>query len=367
MHLKNGTIDEFINDIGQKQLVCVGAGQALINFLSRYSQAKLHKRVKCIADNDETKEGQDLTVLDSSIPIVSVKKMLGMDNIVVMISCTQYADIYNQLNSYEELKDTLCYIYSFIIGETNEYEEENRVYPTNLRISDRMLIPKKIHYCWFGKNEIPLQNIKWMESWKKYCPDYEIIRWDESNYDITKNQYMFESYKAGRWGFVPDYARLDIVYNCGGIYLDTDVEIIRNLDDLLYQKAFSGVDGTKNISLGLGFGAEPQHKMVKELKNLYNDMRFINKDGTQNLTACPTLQKGLFNKMGYLNNGEYQVINNMAIYPEKVLSGKCNYTGRILPNQYTFAIHHYDGSWVTEERKRKQQRNQEVMKLLGYM
>ena len=94
------------------------------------------------------------------------------------------------------------------------------------------MIPKKIHYCWFGGNPMPEKDKKCIESWKRYCPDYEIIRWDESNYDVSKNRYMKEAYEEKKWGFVPDYARLDIIYNEGGIYLDTDVELVKNLDDL---------------------------------------------------------------------------------------------------------------------------------------
>ena len=103
------------------------------------------------------------------------------------------------------------------------------------------MIPKKIHYCWFGGNPLPELAIRCIESWKKYCPDYEIIRWDESNYDVTKNKYMYQAYENKRWGFVPDYARLDIIYNYGGIYLDTDVELLNSLDDLLDQKCFLGI------------------------------------------------------------------------------------------------------------------------------
>ena len=96
-----------------------------------------------------------------------------------------------------------------------------------------MAIPKKIHYCWFGRNEIPEKTLRCIESWKKYCPDYEIIQWNEDNYDINKIPYMKDAYKEKKWAFVSDYARLDVIYQYGGIYLDTDVELVNSLDDLL--------------------------------------------------------------------------------------------------------------------------------------
>ena len=127
------------------------------------------------------------------------------------------------------------------------------------------MIPKKIHYCWIGGNPLPELAIKCIESWKKYCPDYEIIEWNEKNYDFRKNQFMREAYDEKKWGFVPDYARLDIIYEHGGIYLDTDVEIIKPLDSLLKEQGFAGMEQPGIVALGLGFGAEPKLPLIKEL------------------------------------------------------------------------------------------------------
>ena len=138
------------------------------------------------------------------------------------------------------------------------------------------MIPKIIHYCWFGGESLPESAIKCINSWKKFCPDYEIIRWDESNYDVTKNVYMKEAYEAKKWGFVPDYARLDIVYNYGGIYMDTDVELLKPLDDLLGCNAYMGVEKPGIVALGLGFGAEKGNSVIGDLLEEYNDKRFIN-------------------------------------------------------------------------------------------
>ena len=131
------------------------------------------------------------------------------------------------------------------------------------------MIPKKIHYCWFGSGELPDKDKKNIENWKKLCPDYEIIRWDESNYDYKKNKYMKQAYKSKKWGFVPDYARLDILYHHGGIYLDTDVELVRNLDILRYQRAFCGVEKWGNINLGGCSGAVCESGWNFESRNLW--------------------------------------------------------------------------------------------------
>ncbi len=112
---------------------------------------------------------------------------------------------------------------------------------------------------------MPEGSRKCIESWEKHCPDYEIVRWDESNYDVNKNRYMQEAYERQKWGFVPDYARLDILYHYGGIYIDTDVELVRNLDELLYQQAFCGVEKWGNVNMGNCSGAVPGHPMIKKM------------------------------------------------------------------------------------------------------
>ena len=110
------------------------------------------------------------------------------------------------------------------------------------------MIPKIIHYCWFGGNELPENMRRCMESWKKYCPDYEIRRWDESNYDFNRISYSSEAYQVQKWGFVTDAIRLDVVYRYGGIYLDTDVELLKPLDDLLEHSAFFGFEGGRQVN-----------------------------------------------------------------------------------------------------------------------
>lgn len=353
MRFMFGDIKGFKAAVKGKNLVCFGAGKVLRNFMEEYAGYHLEEEIVCIADNRSRQIASRVKVSNAEIPVVSAGQMLAVKNMVILISCQAIYDVYMQLEACQELQDVDCWAANFIRSETNIQVEQSRWYPSGYRLTREPLIPKKIHYCWFGRSPIPEKNQKWMESWKKYCPDYEIIRWDEENYDITKNAYMYEAYKAGKWGFVPDYARLDIIYQHGGIYLDTDVELIKNMDELLYQKAFSGVDSSRNISLGLGFGAQAGCGVIRELRDLYETMKFLKEDGSYYLIAAPTLQRPLFQKKGYINNGEYQIVADMTVYPEKVLSAKCNWTGRILPTDHTFAIHHYDGSWTSDEVRKR--------------
>lgn len=354
MKLINADIYQLDEKLKDKKLVCFGAGRMLQHFADRFGQGEFAKKILLIVDNDKEKQNTSIKLYGQSIDIISIEKFCSdyhVEDYIVMICLNDAVSVYEQLQRIDRLKEAECCIAVFVMGKTNETDERNRRYPSNLRAYDKIKIPKVIHYCWFGDMEIPEQNKKWMDSWRKYCPDYEIVEWNEGNYDISKNPYMYEAYRAKKWAFVSDYVELDIVYQYGGVYLDTDVEIVRNLDELLYQDAFAGVDGSKCINLGLGFGAVPGFKLIKGLMDEYGNRSFYSADGTVNITAAPTLQIPFFQKLGYVNNGEYQTIENLSVYPEKVLSGKCNYTGAISPTRDTFLIHHYDGSWNNDEKR----------------
>lgn len=214
------------------------------------------------------------------------------------------------------------------------------------------MIPKIIHYCWFGYGEIPEKDKKCIKSWKKYCPDYEIIRWDESNYDISKNKYMREAYEAKVWGFVPDFARLDLIYQYGGIYLDTDVELIKPLDDLLNNKAFMGFESEEYVAPGLGFGAQKNSAIIKELIGIYENRSFIRKDGTSDITASPIMITELLVSAGLVQNGKFQIIKNeLSVYPVEYFC-PLDYERRELNiTERTYSIHHYAASWMPEEER----------------
>ena len=170
------------------------------------------------------------------------------------------------------------------------------------------MIPKIIHYCWVGNAPKPKSVLYCIESWKKFCPDYEIREWNESNYDFTKNKYMKQAYEAKKWGFVPDYARLDIIYEYGGIYLDTDVEIIRSFDELLDQEAFMGFEETGEktyyVNCGQGFGAVPHHEIIKKARDLYEHISFYKEDGTLNMLASPHYTTKILEQGKYMNRIE---------------------------------------------------------------
>lgn len=213
------------------------------------------------------------------------------------------------------------------------------------------MIPKKIHYCWFGTGEIPEKDKRCIESWKKYCPDYEIIRWDEGNYDIEKNDYMKNAYASKKWGFVPDYARFDIIYNEGGFYLDTDVELVKSLDELRYNQAYMGFEGGIWINGGIGFGAEAGNKVIKGLRDMYESICFINDNGELNLTPSPYYITEYLVKKGLKRNNQEQDLDGIHIYPTEYFAAKDYDTGKISRTENTISIHQYNASWKTPKQK----------------
>lgn len=228
-------------------------------------------------------------------------------------------------------------------------------------------IPKIINYCWFGKNEKPDIIKKCINSWKKYCPDYEIIEWNESNFDIKINDYVKEAYEQKRYAFVSDFARLWIIYNNGGIYLDTDVELIKNIDDLIEYDAFFSSEDNVYINTGLGFGSVKENELLKMLMDDYNEIKFIKDDGTIDKTTCPVRNTKIIKK--YMNNEmvvfdkkiEYK---NICFLPKEYFCPLDYETRKMKITENTRAIHWFSGTWMTPYEKFKKMVRKRLIKLI---
>lgn len=213
------------------------------------------------------------------------------------------------------------------------------------------MIPKKLHYCWVGGSPISEKGKTCIESWKKFCQDWEIIRWDETNYDFTKIDYMHQAYEAKKWGFVPDYARLDIVASEGGVYLDTDVELVAPLDDLLDYSGYMGLSRDGYVNPGLGFGAEPGNPVIRSLAKFYEDASFVNPDGSLNLVASPHYATDSLFRFGFVESETLQVLDSFALLPWDYLDPLDAATGKMGMTENTVSVHHYFGSWLSERDK----------------
>lgn len=209
-----------------------------------------------------------------------------------------------------------------------------------------MMIPKIIHYCWFGGNKMPRLALKCIESWKKHLPEYELKLWNESNFDINCNTYVKQAYIHKKYAFVSDYVRLYALYNYGGIYMDTDVEVLKPLDGFLHHKAFSGFENEVNISTGI-MGAKKKNAWIKTLFDNYNNRHFIDKNGRMDITTNVSIATKLSKQCGLIQNNMRQVLKTgeVNIYPDYYFCPYNAITGVNHINSKSHVIHHYLGSW----------------------
>lgn len=211
------------------------------------------------------------------------------------------------------------------------------------------MIPKIIHYCWFGGNPYPKTVKRCIASWKKYCPDYEIKLWNESNYDVSKNAWLEQAYRAKKWAFVSDYARLDIIYHEGGIYLDTDVELLKSLDPLLEKKCYIGRENSSGqCNTGLGFGAEKYNPVLEKVLETYHHVAFSETNMAD--LACPKLNDPVIRSYGTISDTEITELPGITVYPPRYFDP---YGNKNLLCDETYSIHHYTSLWTGRNYKLK--------------
>lgn len=359
MILKKCDMQTFSARCERKKLACYGVGNEFEKIMKSYEGYKWIESLSFLVDSDAEKHGQIRIVKEKSIPIISIEDFLNNDlkDVVILITSTAFGEIYEQLEQIQDLKNVECYLYHFMfaLGEEKEIRVRQTLKP---------LIPKVIHYCWFGGGELPELYKRCMESWRQYCPDYVIRKWDETNCDINETLFTKQAYQVGKMGFVPDYFRLKIIYEHGGIYLDTDVELLKNLDDFLYNDAFCGMELPGEVNLGLGFGACKGNDLIYKLMKRYTVMPFIREDGTMDETASPIYQTFDLMKLGMGYGNCIQKVCGMTIYPTEVLSPKNCVTEESHISNNSYSIHHYDGSWVDGEKLEKKKKRLDLVRRL---
>jgi len=208
------------------------------------------------------------------------------------------------------------------------------------------MIPKKIHYCWFGKRPLSKIAKKCIVSWKKYCPDYEIIQWNENNFDINYCNYSRQAYDAGKYAFVSDVARFYILVNHGGIYMDVDHEILKPIDYFLQCKAFCGLQAKAEIGLGI-LGCEKNFELFKEFLNEYNNIKFKKENGEFDITVVNLRFMEFCSKYGFVKSDKLQNIIDLSIFPSEYFYATSFETYKTTITGNTYSNHHYIGSWCT--------------------
>ena len=219
------------------------------------------------------------------------------------------------------------------------------------------MIPKTIHYCWFGRNPKPKLAENCIKSWRKHCRGYQIIEWNEDNYDLSKAPlYVRQAYEAKKWAFVTDYVRLQVVYENGGIYMDTDVELKKNLDFLLSHNAYFGFESDKYVNTGVGFGAVKGCPVIKQMMDDYMDVPFLLEDGSFDVTPCPVRNAAALIRHGLCQNGSMQTLDgDILILPQEYLSPIGSGPDSMGISENTVSIHWFSGSWCPEEEQKERE------------
>lgn len=223
------------------------------------------------------------------------------------------------------------------------------------------MIPKIIHYCWFGYGKKSKKIKKCIDSWKKYCPDYEIIEWNENNFDINSNPYTKMCYEEKKYAFLTDYVRLYVVNKYGGIYFDTDVEVIKSIDDLLKYKGFYGFEDKLHINTGEGFGSEARNQIISQMLKEYEP--FL--DGKKGMLSCPKLNTRAIKKFGLELNNELQEIDGVMFFPAEYFNPLESTTGRLRITKNTYTIHWYSMSWLSPIDKLRSRITRPIHRVFG--
>ena len=227
------------------------------------------------------------------------------------------------------------------------------------------MIPKVIHYCWFGQGSKPKLAMKCIASWRKFLPDYEIKEWNEDNYDVRKIPFIAEAYDARKYAFVSDYVRVKVLYNMGGIYLDTDVEVYKPLDEFLEEESFWGFEEKSYIATST-IGARPGNKLIKQFLDFYEGKSYTEMSKSLETSTNVQIVTKIFKEIGFKMNGEKQTIDNIGtIYPQEYFSpyDYINYYDKKTDNTYT--MHHFYKSWLSPKDKIKSNIKKKLANIIG--
>lgn len=335
MIVLNSTPAAFRSLVKDKRIICFGSGDYFSLFAFDFGGVA---NVAGVIDNDKSKHGKNARAGNVSAAILSLEegaKQFNSSNTILVITASAYREITAQLQTLHEFDSVNCYIYAQI-----KYSVIN---PANSlpHSSGTMQIPPVIHYCWFGGKPLPENLCRCIDSWRKLCLGYEIVEWNESNYDCNKNAWTSQALAQKRWSHLADYARIDIITAHGGIYLDTDIELLCSLDLLRFNKGFAATEAHGGVNLGSGFGAVSGLDAFRELLDNF-DCEFKN-----SVSFCLNVRREtqVFWSGGYKLNGEFQVVKDVALLPFNVLTPIVNDTRARYFTDATMGVHYFNRGW----------------------
>lgn len=351
----------FVNQINGKKVVLFGASTGWNYYLAVLPSLlnDVLERVICIVDNNKKLQNTKLKIAGKEYEVKSPEYLKTCDNLVILITVRfrYFESICDQLISYDLPEDVTCYSLKMLCDM--ESDVDNSCVDAYFEKNTDICIPKKIHSFWFSGEEKPDRYKRCIESWNKYCPDYEIYEWNMQNYNVEKNEYMKQAVLKKKWAFVSDFARLDVVYTHGGIYLDMDVELMASIEHLRNAKAFFCRQNDGTVDLGSGFGAYKGHPFVKELLQEYDELSFVDSNGVSDITPQPTRLSPVFKKYGLKSSGDSDIINDILILSNDYIICPEN-VGFQRKIDKSLGIHWHNGGWLTDAEKEAMILDEEV-------
>lgn len=351
MKTLNADIDEFVRYVSDKNLYVYGIGNVFQKFIKQEVFEDIHKNIKGYLDNG--KAGTRIQVLGQDFIVREISFLKTVRKGIVLLCGTKYMDEMYQRLCEQNLSDELeCFVLPLIWAVSAGQDDKSiKALIENKKSNDRK-IEKKIHCFWFSNDKKPKEYQYCIDSWKRVCSDYEILEWNAKNYDYEKNTFMKQAFMSKKWAFVSDFARLDVVYQYGGIYLDMDVELLKSFDPLLKFKAFFNFGTQNDIDLGSGFGSVRNNPILGSLLDLYKNNNFLDKCGKPMIEKYmqPGLIRGTFAENGFCMNGNMQLRNGMLVLPRKYYTPIDDFfLQNFVQSDDTRGIHHYNAGWWTKE------------------
>ena len=347
------TITEYFEELKTKEIISWGSGKHFRNITYPFlSRSGLICNMKGFVDVPGT---MDAEIGGRLYGRIGKDELAGMNRkkTIILIAVTGYDEILTQIRSDNILSsfEAIPSIYLESLYEDMLLLSVDRP-PRNYRKHDNEIIPRIIHGIWLSGDPMPELYVRCLESWKKYVPDYDIKIWDLESYEPDHCLFFEQAIAHKNWSFASDYARADLLYRYGGVYMDLDVEMLRPIDDLLYNDAYMSFESLDRIECGSGMGAYPGHPILKEICESYERRPYLREDGSWDTSTCPVRYTEVIEKHGLKKNGGFQSVEDITIYPFEMLTGKSFDTGITYSTESSYTLHHHNGSWIPDKAHR---------------
>ena len=343
------TLKEYFETLQSKEIICWGSGKHFRNITCAFLQKSgLIGRLKGFV---RTSGKKTVEVSGCSYDTFGMEELAKMDSgrILILVTVSGYEETLIRLKADERLAkfEAVPSVYPETLYEDMLLLSAAKP-PAHYHKHARPMIPGLIHAIWFSDDPMPPLYQKCLASWKKYAPDYEIKIWNRDNYRPGQCLFYEQAIEHGNWAFASDYARADLLFRYGGIYMDLDVEMLRPIDDLLYNDAYMGFESCDRIECGSGMGAAPGHPIIREICESYEQRPYFKADGKWDTSTCPVRYTQVIEKHGLKKVGGFQQVEDITVYPFEMLTGKSFDTGIIYHTKYSYTLHHHNGSWIPD-------------------